>query len=196
MLQRRHCQRAASNDAPRLPFVVVVPSLHRADAWLAIDIADHARPRCRGPRHVAHMRRLCRSTSRDVRGTKGSVHRGIVKIVDRRQVPGRDLLRSIELRRRVTTATPFGAHDRREGKEPWERFELAARACVGQWVTSAPASLCGRFRVATAAVPNGIRGKPQATTGASMTAALQAHRRRRSRPNPDITLLCLTSAPH
>ena len=52
------------------------------------------------------------------------MHPGIVKIADQRQAPGRDLLRSIELQRRVTTATPFGAHDGHEGKEPRERFEL------------------------------------------------------------------------
>ena len=45
VLQRRHCQRAASNDARRFAGVVVVPSRHRAEAWLAIDVADHARLR-------------------------------------------------------------------------------------------------------------------------------------------------------
>ena len=43
-----------------------------------------------------------------------------------RNHPGRDPLTLIELQRQVTTATPVGAHDRREGKEPRERFELTA----------------------------------------------------------------------
>ena len=47
MLQRRHCQQAASDDARRLTDVVVVLSLYRADACSAIDVADHTRPRCR-----------------------------------------------------------------------------------------------------------------------------------------------------
>ena len=61
-----------------------------------------------------------------MRGTKGCMHPGTVKIADQHEAPGRELLRSIELQRRVTTATPFGARDGREGKEPWERFELTA----------------------------------------------------------------------
>ena len=54
------------------------------------------------------------------------MHPAIVKIADRRQAPRRDLLRSMELHRRVTTATPFGARDGRKGKEPRERLELTA----------------------------------------------------------------------
>ena len=49
-----------------------------------------------------------------------------------RQAPGRDLLRSIGLQRRVTTATPFEARDGHEVKEPRERHELTARAYVDQ----------------------------------------------------------------
>ena len=57
---------------------------------------------------------------------RGCVHPGIVKIAGQRQAPGHDLLRSIKLQRRVTTATPFGARDGHEVKEPRERFELTA----------------------------------------------------------------------
>lgn len=46
MLQRRHCQQAASNDARRLTGVVIEPSQqHLAEATSAIDVADHAMPR-------------------------------------------------------------------------------------------------------------------------------------------------------
>ena len=127
MLQRRHCQQAASNDARRLTAVVVVPSRHRADALSAIDVAGHAMPRnADGPRRFTQMRGSFRRRSRDVRRAKGCVHPGIVKVTGRRQAPGRDLLRSIELQRRVSTATPFGARDGHEGKEPWESVQLNA----------------------------------------------------------------------
>ena len=125
MLQRRHCQQAASNDARRLPVVVVVPSRHRAEAWSAIDVAGHARPRNADRYVVSRTAReggRCRRRSRDMRRAKGCVHPGIVKIAGWRQAPGRDLLKSIELQRRVTTATPYGALDGHEVKEPREKF--------------------------------------------------------------------------
>ena len=127
VLQRRHCQQAACDDAGRFACIGVVPSRHRAEALSAIDVAGHATPRnADGSGRFAQMRGSFRRRSRDARRAKGCAHPGIVKIADRRQAPRRDLLRSIELQRRVTTATPFGARDGHEGKEPWKRFELTA----------------------------------------------------------------------
>ena len=133
-----------------------------------------------GPRRVAQVRGRCRHGSRHVRRAQGCVHPEIVKIANRRQAPNRDLLRSTELQRRVTTATPFGARDGREVKEPWERFELTAHAWVGQWVGYALAFDCRRFRVAIAAGPNGLRGQAQAANGTTKATTLQAGARRRS----------------
>ena len=141
VLQRRHCQRAASNDARRSTCVVVVRCPHRADAWSVINVAGPARPR-----DATEPRRACEgklSPHVERRApSKGCVHPCTVKIAGRHRASGRNLLRSIELQRRVTTATPFGARDGREGKEPRERMELTARACVGQWAACAFAGVC------------------------------------------------------
>ena len=74
----------------------------------------------------------CRRRSRDVQRAKGCVHPGIVKIARRRQAPHCDLLRSMELQRRVTTATPFGARDGREDKEPHGSAQLTGQSRAGQ----------------------------------------------------------------
>ena len=85
------------------------------------------------------------------------MHPGIVKIADRRQAPGRDLLRAIELRRRVTTATPFGARDGHEGKEPRESIQWTARVDVRQENTARIWAVCRRFRVENALELSDVR---------------------------------------
>ena len=127
MLQRRHCQQAASNDARRLHALVTCPAGIARESLSAIDIAVHARPRnAEGLCRVAQVRGTLSPQVERLATSKGCVHPRIVNVAGWRQTPGRDLLRSIELQRRVTTATPFGAYDRREGKEPREKFELTA----------------------------------------------------------------------
>ena len=95
------------------------------------------------------------------------MHPGIVKIADRRQAPGRDLLRAIELRRRVTTATPFGARDGHEGKEPRESIQWKTRVDVRQEDATRTWALWRRFRMENALELNDVRmdRQPRTITG-------------------------------
>ena len=101
------------------------------------------------------------ATSRGMRASRN------VKVAGRRQAPGRDLLRSIELRRRVTTATPFGARDGHEGKEPRESIQWKARVDVRQEDATRTWALWRRFRMENALELNDVRmdRQPRTITG-------------------------------
>ena len=132
VVERRHCQQAASNDARVCPAFRLDKRGIRAGA---------SRRSCRQPCAGAQSERpaRCRASAGDHRRRSNRVamkrrvhvHRGLRSCNAHPLGGTQSDSRSDELKRRATTATPVRSPIE-QGKEPRENFELTTHECVRQ----------------------------------------------------------------